>query len=155
MGTGALITPLTVPLPHGTGCSAAKQANLSFLPLVHPWAGGAPFAIGTEAGNGKQFRHSQPGVLPFTNTFDVHTWSLGCCCWGPSVGMASCLIKWWYASFTGTWNRCQAKRVWFYFYYSEFKAHANTNPHFNTVVVPVKPSFFPTICQISTTYLGS
>lgn len=102
----------------------------------------APLAISTEAGNGKQFWHWQPGVLPFSNTFDVHTWSFGCCCWGPSVGMASCLIKWWYASFTGTWIRCQTKRVWFYFYYSEFKAHANANPHFNTIVVPVKPSFF-------------
>lgn len=110
---------------------------------ICPQASGAPLPIGTEAGNGKQFQHLQPGVLPFTNTLDVHTWSLGCCCWGPSVEMASCLIKWWYASFTGTWNGCQTKRVWFYFYYSEFKAHANSNPHFNTVVVPVKPSFFP------------
>lgn len=120
------------------------------------WSGYiASLAIGMEAGNGKQFWHWQPGVLPFANTFDVHTWSLGCCCWGPSVGMASCLIKWCHASFTGTWNRCQTKRVWFYFYYSEFKAHANTNPPFNTAVVPVKPSFFTTICQLSTTYLGA
>lgn len=139
VGTKSLITLLTVPCLTALGWSPG-------------WGSGclAPLAIGTEAGNGKQFRHWQPGVLPFANTFDVHTWSLGCCCWGPSVGMALCLIKWWYASFTGTWNKCQTKRAWFYFYYSEFKAHANTDPPFNTVAMPVKPSFFPTICQIST-----
>lgn len=135
-------------------CSSILPTMLDLSPVQ--WRGCvALLAIGTEAGNGKQFWHWQPGVLPFSNTFDVHTWSFGCCCWGPSVGMASCLIKWWYASFTGTWNTCQTKRVWFYFYYSEFKAHANTNPHFNTIVVPVKHSFFPSVCQVSTMHLGT